>query len=319
MAESAGIVESLWYSKGGMRRTGGRSRTERDRDRDVFENQLRGIGALRPFSSVVSRVIELLADPDFSVGHVRQAIEEDPALATRVLTVANSAAYASISPCASVQQAIVRLGADTVRELLISLSVMSVFRDVLGWGRHLRDHCAATGAVARLLGQAIPHGQPPGSVLLAGLMHDLGKLLLLQDDRFPPREMELEHLELLSTADGSHELERRHLGFDHAVLGGHAASMWRLPSPIPETIAWHHRQDDVYATKDGRLARTVALVRIADQLDRHLSEDPPQNAAAVVAIGEGPDAAHLGVSPDIILDAWSLLHFARAEACSLFS
>ena len=59
-------------------------------------------------------------------------------------------------------------------------------------------------------------------------------------------------------------------------------------------------------------------MRLADQLDRLLTSDPPDDPAAVRAVAEGPDVAALGLGPEVIVDAWSLLYLARAEAIDVF-
>ena len=245
MTQDAQIERDLWYASVVS--------SEAEAEFVTFLAELR---ELRPFSAVVQRVLSLLGDDDFEVAEVRRLIEEDPALAARVLKVANSAAFSGVRACDSVQQAVVRLGRDTVREMLVALSALSLFQDLLGWGQQVRDHCASTAALARVLADAAGPKLP--AALLAGLLHDVGKLLLLQARRFPTPAMPLAQVELLKAADGSAAIERQHLGFDHAVLGGHAARMWRLPHPIPEAVAWHHRPETVYgggrrgAGSDGR-------------------------------------------------------------------
>jgi hypothetical protein len=82
---------------------------------------------------------------------VRELIEADPALAARIMRVANSAAYRAYEPCSSVSKAIVRIGATNVCDLAMAMSAMTFFKDLGGVGRKIRDHSAGTAAVAREL------------------------------------------------------------------------------------------------------------------------------------------------------------------------
>src|SRR4051812_47554640 len=69
---------------------------------------------LKPFPTVAQRVMKLLSDPDVKVSKIRAAIEQDPALAARLLRVTNSAVYGTATPCKNIEDAIVRLGSRTV-------------------------------------------------------------------------------------------------------------------------------------------------------------------------------------------------------------
>lgn len=305
------IVDELWFQEEDD------DSGESEAARNSLAVRLAELEGLKPFPAVAQRVVELLSDPNFQQREVQAAIEEDPALASRVLRVANSAAFAGAVPCDSVGQAIVRLGAALVRELILGMSLMDFFQDVTGHGQSLRDHSVTTAAVARILARDYLDREPPG-VYLSALLHDVGKLLLLQSGEFPHDGMDPVALDELDDADGSHEHERTLLGYDHAILGGHAVMLWRLPHPVPQALSFHHQFDYLKELGDERLTQLVAIVRLADQLDRQLVADPPPDKKALKRILKGPEATCLGVDRKILLADWSELFIARAEAASLY-
>lgn len=310
MALAQKIVEELWFTEDSADAVG-------DAAAQSFAARVAELEGLKPFPAVAQKVLALLSDPNFRVHDVRAAIEEDPALSARVLRVANSAAFAGSNPCDTVGRAVVRLGAGTVRELVIALATMGMFVDVTGRGRVVRDHCVTTGALARVLARDLLAGPTPG-IFLAGLMHDVGKLLLMQSHEFPHAGMTAQELEDLELPDGSHVPERQHLGYDHAVLGGHAVLLWKIPFPTPQVVAWHHQPTRAQEEGDDTIAAMVAIVRIADQLDRVLLTDPPQDRRTLKDLCSTPDAAQVGLTDKTLRDLWSELFLVKAEASSLF-
>jgi len=119
-----------------------------------------------PFPVVVQKVIACVSRPDFKTEQVRDLIEEDPALAARILRVANSVAFQTRLPCASIQDAIIRMGARAVTDLAAGMSAMTAFADVKGAGKAVREHCAGTAAIVRALAYRGTDGNRSGGGLL---------------------------------------------------------------------------------------------------------------------------------------------------------
>lgn len=223
---------------------------------------------LKPFPVVAGQVMQMLNDPNFSMSKLQQTIEKDPALATRILRVANSALFRSTTACNSVETAIVRLGANSVNELVAGVATMAMFEDATGVGARVRDHCANVAALTRVLGANWRFRRVP-QLFLCGLLHDVGKLLTLQTSEFdystlPP--------EILETPDQVHIAERKALGFDHAVLAAYVVDLWKIPSPISTVIAYHHQPGRAY--EDNReIGLMVAMLRLADRIEIKLHQD----------------------------------------------
>ena len=233
--------------------------------------------------------MEYVRRPDFDGRRLQLMIEEDPALSAKVLRVANSAAFAGSQPVASIRDAAVRLGARAISDVTASIAAMAMFQDVKGQGRTVRDHMVATAMVMRVLSSRNESAAP--AAYITGLLHDLGKLLLLQTEDASYEEL----LSKSSSPDETHLRERELLGYDHAVLAGHTLKQWGLPDPIPRIVAWHHQPSRAYE-EGGEVGVTVALLRVADQLEPMFRRvEPPPGAAKLKRLCDGPDFSSAGI------------------------
>jgi putative nucleotidyltransferase with HDIG domain len=275
--------------------------------------RLAAFEGLRPFSGVVETLVAYIACPDFKLDRVRKMVESDPALAARIMRVANSAAYRAYEPCSSIAKAIVRIGAGNVSGLAMAMSAMTFFKDLGGVGQQIRDHSAGTAVVARELAMCMDQGALASKVFLAGLLHDIGKLLLLQTG-------DAAYDSLLSEdfSSGSlHLKEQALLGFDHAILGGHVLQLWKLPQPIPQVIASHH-QPKAGLNRSASSAHALNLLRIADVVDWLLGRGYAAGAPQVRRLAHSPDGVRAGLREETLPELWDDLRRIRHEALLVF-
>jgi HD-like signal output (HDOD) protein len=277
-----------------------------------FAAVLADLEGLRPFSDVARRVLQYVADPDFEVARLQSIMEQDPALATKVLRLANSAAFRPREPCASIRQAIMVLGSRTLTEVATSLSMMAMFSDMSGVGRLVRDHCASTAALVRSLALSKENAGP--NCYIVGLLHDFGKLLLIQAQ--PATYLKI-HGPQVAEPDTIHLHERSVLGFDHAVLGAHLLKKWSLPDPIPKVVAWHHQLSRALAA-GGEVATYVALVRLAERIDRLLLADELPSAEQTERLAASSECAYLNFTARDLAKLWEELRAAKQEAQQIF-
>ncbi len=268
---------------------------------------------LKPFPIVAQRVMSLLADPDTPVVKVKRAIEQDPALAARLLRVANSALYSPAIACRSVEDAVMRLGSRTVSEIVASLATLGMFADAKhGFGAAFRNHCVGVAAVARVLGtewryKGVDH------VFLSGLLHDIGKLLAMQVG-----EIRYEALEpsALANSDQVHVHERAFAGYDHAVLGAHVLERWKLPDDISKVVALHHQPGRAFAA-GGNVALGVALLRLADDIEFQIRRSRDLDEAYVERLVRDGAAEYTQFSSDVLRAMWPKFIAAADEAQKL--
>ncbi len=302
---SESILEELWFGEDDPQATDAQAA-------ESFAAKLADLEGLRPFSDVARRVLEYVADPDFEVGRLQEIMEQDLALATKILRMANSAAFAPRQPCCTIRQAIMVLGSRTLGEVAASISLMSTFNDLTGVGRTVRDHCAATGAIVRTL--ALRKSNTSAGSYIVGLLHDFGKLLLLQAEKNAYVKI---HGHDLGEADTVHLRERAELGYDHAVLGAHILKKWGLPDPIPQAVALHHQPVRAQAM-GGEVALLVALIRLAVRMDRLLGADELPDSEQSTRLAATSECDIAGYSAKDLDELWPQLRLAKDESMHLF-
>ncbi|MFH1132052.1 MAG: HDOD domain-containing protein [Pseudomonadota bacterium] len=262
---------------------------------------------LAPFPDSARKLLQLASDPDYRIDEIRQIVEQDPPLVTRVLRVVNSAAFHLVNKCTSISQAIVLLGSKTLSEIAITMSVLNMFWDESGVGSRVRQHSAVVGGIGNFLAFQRKFREP--SVVTCGLLHDLGKLLMLQgaEQKYPHMVTSIGH-----QWDSIHIRERKVFGYDHAVLAGHMLRNWRIPEPIPIVVAWHHQIQRAISSET-EIARLVCLVRVADGLACLLEGDRSPDDQALSHLAKDPASQYLGWTEDQFAENWSEFGVIRRQ------
>ncbi|MEM1415842.1 MAG: HDOD domain-containing protein [Myxococcota bacterium] len=257
---------------------------------------------LKPFPAVAQHVLGLLSDPQVNVKLLNEALEKDPILASQLLRLANSALFRPAVPYASLEAAIVRLGTQTVQELVASVAMMSLFEDAQKPAEAIRDHGAAVAAIGRILAQSVRY-RGVGTVFLTGLMHDVGKLMIHQVGELDYTAF----VEELTEPDRMHLIEREHLGYDHAVLGAHVLDAWHLPPALCRAVAWHHQPGRAYdeGTEDDQMV--VSIVRLADHIEYQLRKDREADRDFLEHLALSGDNASTDFSADVLEAMWPKL------------
>lgn len=210
---------------------------------------------LPPMPRTVLRVQRLVDEPNCSAPRLAAEIQRDPALATKLVGIANSPFYAGLGPCHAVSDAIIRIGMRETRNIVLAILVKSrVFR-VPGFSADteaLSAHSLAASLAGHALAAAV--GADPDLGFLAGLVHDVGRAVLLL------AAGEARRAEPGLRPDAG-VLERAG-GELHPVLGALVTRSWQLAEEVSDAIRWHHEPDGA-----PERARPVArLVRAADAL-----------------------------------------------------
>lgn len=222
---------------------------------------LEGLQTIPALPTAANRMIVLLRDPDVEIVEVVQTIEYDPGLTSNVLRLANSAYFGGPRTIGSLRDAIMRLGFNRIFQLVITSAILPIAKqEVKGYdlpSGGLLDHSIAVAIGAEELGQQL-HLRVPPATFTAGLLHDLGKIVLgtfLEVDAGPIIALALQENLSLEVA------ESRVLGIDHAEAGAALLERWNIPGPVVETVRWHHQPESF--TGDATL---MDLVHAADHL-----------------------------------------------------
>lgn len=232
------------------------------------------IGDLPAIPDVVAQVIELTDDPNIAVSEVSTLIERDPALTAKLLKVSNSSYYGMRQVVGTLKLALVILGVREVRNIVLGIAVIETLQhpstERLLVREGLWDHCTRVASLAKRLGVHMELSLQ-GEDFIAGLLHDIGKLILwkeLRDDYVAVYERAKKENKPL------HELEYEQFGFDHADAAAAISEIWGLPDSLTNALACHHPRAD-RTLADSKDPRLCALVRIANLAakDDFLSED----------------------------------------------
>lgn len=231
--------------------------------------------------TVVAKVHSSLADPRTSATSIGDIVQQDQALTARILRLVNSAFYGFPQKINSVNRAIVILGFNKVREVLLTASVFEAFKgqgdarfDAPGFWIHSLGTGIASQTVARQL--KLPSVD---DAFVAGLMHDLGKIVLAQ--HLKP-EFEAVSARVAAEDCLMVEAEDAALGINHTAIGRALVERWNFPAALTAPIRFHHSPALAREHRD-----LVHAVHLGDILARALE------------LGNGGDARIPAVDPAV--------------------
>jgi putative nucleotidyltransferase with HDIG domain len=198
------------------------------------------IEQLRPMPGNVTRAIKALEAENPSVTDIASLIGLDQALTASVIQTANSVVLGFSVNCTSLRDAVMRIGFRRLKTLLLGAAVsgplsrrLNGYR--LGDGK-LWDHSLATGMAAQWIAQAVRYPKPE-EAYVAGLLHDMGKLLL---DQFIQLDYQRVYEAISVKQRCLWEVEEELIGIDHPKVGSLMAEKWQFPEILTDAILYHH-------------------------------------------------------------------------------
>ena len=232
---------------------------------DLKDRISKSVKNLPTLPTIYSALQESMTNPRVTTEEIAKIISSDQASAFKVLRVVNSPFYGFSGRISTISSAILHLGFNEVRNIVLALSVINMFqeskmvsnfRPVDFW-----KHSIAVGVATRLIGNAM-HISNLENYFLAGILHDIGKLLFFQlaDNEY---SRVLDYVEEHRCTIG--EAEKEILGLCHTEAGTILADKWKLPTSIKNVIEYHH-----FSFPTGRDENIVACVHVADIFVRML-------------------------------------------------
>jgi putative nucleotidyltransferase with HDIG domain len=196
--------------------------------------QIEHMGALPTIPTVVRKVLEMCENPKMSLAEIATIIAQDPVLAAKILKVVNSPIYGFPGRISSLTQALLLLGLNVARGLLLGVSVLEIMqRSIVG----LWEHSVGCAIVARIIARR-KGLKDPEEVSVAGLLHDIGKVFLSL--KFPDL-----YGHVIAEADARAifigEAEKESFGVTHAEVEAWVGRKWNFPRSLVEQMAYHHR------------------------------------------------------------------------------
>jgi len=215
---------------------------------------------------VVAQLMRLISDPTVGAEAIGDALGHDPTLVAQLLRVANSPFYGRRGKVSNLASAVMVLGFNALRNLVVALSTREIYGSFDGLPRVLWEHANAVGVVAGAVAKRVGMVSVEDA-FAAGLLHDLGMLLLHRSDpdRYAALLAAAPHLEALTAA------EQQEWGFDHSEVGAAVAVHWNLPERMVQVVGAVHHLDRVAEDGEG-VKRLVACLALADGLCAELGK-----------------------------------------------
>ncbi len=228
---------------------------------ESLEDIIRRVGDVSTLPQVALKVMEIANDPESEVADLTLVVEGDAPLASKVLRIVNSAAYAVRGKMTSLEQAVAYLGFNQVRNVAVTLSVSKIFKSTKVIGPYERSmlwrHLVSVGLCARLIASRCRLSDFEDAFLV-GLLHDLGVVL---EDQYVHKPF-CRVMESLTAAGSLVDTEQAILGFDHTKIGHRMAKRWKFPEVVQAGIRYHHNSHEY----DGDGAMIVRCVDVANFL-----------------------------------------------------
>lgn len=247
-----------------------------------------------PLQGTILRLTELLRDINVSSKTLADTVGYDPILAARILKLANSSFYARRKPVTTLHQAIESVGTKSLYDLVMLGAMSDSFgkeiRDSV-LGRTVWEHSLAVGLISREIAKILGL-RGAEEAFLCGLLHDIGKILMLRSDgeRF-------ESLLDKRTEAEMFEWEQRIYGFDHTEVGAYVTYKWGLPESIYNVIMHHHHPSKTStSTVVANVVNAADLVANINGYGLRLADEGE--------IFDSESVAFLGLTRDQMFEAW---------------
>ncbi len=236
------------------------------------------VSDLPPLPHVAAQALTLIEDPDTTAGKLSQLLGQDAALVSRVLKIANSAMFSRQREISTINQAIMTIGFKTLKGIIVAATLRQLNRKFGPIEKMIWENSTFTSISARI---AAAHMKKPyvEEIFLFGLLHDLGKLVLM-------RQIPKEYEEVIKkTAEGKtfNEMEQASFGFAHPLIGALVAKKWNFSGDTCQVILHHH--DTVPEKIENELQEKTLLIALADLIGH--------------ASGSGHQEGYPDVNPEI--------------------
>jgi putative nucleotidyltransferase with HDIG domain len=217
---------------------------EPDSIKPVTDDVQQAIETVRPIPQVALKVLRLIEDGVYDIDKVADEVKKDQVISARTIQLCNSAMFTKRHDVVSLDHALVFLGQERFIKLVISAAVQSYYSQI-GNGYSLckgglYHHAIGTAMIAEKIA-GITEKALPGVAYTAGLLHDIGKVVL---DQYITGAYPMLYREFQDRQSEIIDVETRVLGMDHTRVGEILAQKWSLPTSLANAIRFHHRPEE---------------------------------------------------------------------------
>lgn len=269
------------------------------------------IGELPASPAIVSAIMGITADLNASVEDLGEVLAADPTLTAKVLKLSNSSFYGRSRSVSSIKEAILILGFYTLRSLVIASSTHSIYqrKDNAQFSQKLWSHSLASGMASRLVARQIRHPRIE-EIFIAGLLHDIGKIILGQK-LMAVYDNIVKEVERSGRGFQTIELEK--LGFDHTLVGATVLKKWNFPKELVDGVQLHH---ELQSNNDCEVATIGSVVGFSNQLAKQIAGGFAE--PEVDCLSRHPFAVQFAIDSEIIQSITEELKSRFEEEKQLF-
>jgi len=206
---------------------------------------------------VVQELIENFNNPDINADDISKKVQMDQVISAKVMRLANSARYGAGRKIASIDSAVVMLGFDMLKTLVVASGVTGAFKDIPGFDKKQfwRD-CFMIASISKLVAK---HTEiDPETAFTCGMMHNIGELLI----HIVHEETAVKIDKLVESGANRVELQDNQFGYDYTQVGFELAKRWNFPEEILLSVRQQHNPNDF-----DEFSPLAAIVHIADYLN----------------------------------------------------
>jgi putative nucleotidyltransferase with HDIG domain len=230
-----------------------------------YHELLKKLADMPTLPVIAMKVNDLISDPNATSTDIAAILKQDQVLTAKILRLVNSSYYAVPGGVSDVQKALAFLGFNTVAQLVLSLSVFSMFSKFGDDSLTMKDfwmHALAVAVCSEEISRRWKIGKPE-EAFTCGLLHDIGKLVIHEVDR------ERLVFILKKSREGKKgfvEVEREQDLLNHAYIGEMMTTRWGLPQVVRQSIRYHHTDVSKMATILASTKKMIQLVRLANTI-----------------------------------------------------
>lgn len=281
-------------------------------------DQLRRLNTLPALPATVARVQEALGDVTISPKEIAQTISQDPAIAIKVLSVANSPAYGFASQVQTIELAVALLGLRETYSIVLSAAVLNLFDMQKRFDyRHFWEEAMNTAGAARVLARCCAKNKE-GGAFTAGLLHDIGRIALLEvsPDLYAKVPAQLKGDDLIAA-------EHKIVGLAHPEAGYELAVHWGLPNALALAIRHHHHPEQAPECKMEAALVALAESWIRDERLTGRAKKDTLKAAAPLLTLAGMDVRAAETAYDLVAALpraefpWDPVHAGTAQTAKV--
>jgi putative nucleotidyltransferase with HDIG domain len=282
--------------------------------KDILKS-LDQIEDLPTLPAVAMEVNKMLLDEGISINELSDTIEKDQAMVSKILKLVNSSFFGLRGKISTISHAIVVLGFNTIRNAVVSISIIDSFHVKEGLDgfdiANFWKHSVSVAVISKYLAETTGI-HSANDCFVGGLLHDMGKIVLLSHFKDLFQKV---WLTVKGTNLSFHAAEKKQIQFDHAQIGGYLARKWQLPLPLVDAIQYHH---DVRPNINDQ--PLLLIIHTADIIantnatnDAYTPEAPCIHPNALKAMGFQLDTLSEWY-PDVLLEIESACKFFLEES-----